>query len=77
MTYDLVIAKIALRIQSAKDDFKKLFINFGPFHTMLSFLKACGKFISGSGLMNLFIDSEILAGECVHVNSQKKFTDIR
>lgn len=61
VTYDLAMAKIALRIQSAEDEFEKLFINFGPFHIMLSFMKAIGKFISGSGLTNILIDSEILA----------------
>lgn len=31
VTYDLAMAKIALRIQSAEDEFQKLFINFGNF----------------------------------------------
>ncbi|GBP09519.1 hypothetical protein EVAR_76538_1 [Eumeta japonica] len=61
VTYDLTMAKIALRIQSAEDEFKNLFISFGPFHIMLSFIKAIGKFISGSGLTTILIDSEILA----------------
>ncbi|XP_063215726.1 uncharacterized protein LOC134527200 [Bacillus rossius redtenbacheri] len=60
-TYDLAMAQIALRIQSAEDEFQKLFINFGPFHIILSFMKAIGSFISGSGLTNILIDSDILA----------------
>lgn len=79
VTYDLAMAKIALRIQSAEAEFQKLFINFGPFHIMLSFFKACGKFISGSGLTNVLIDSEILASGSVgsfvsgkHFNRCKK-----
>ncbi|RVE41875.1 hypothetical protein evm_013483 [Chilo suppressalis] len=79
VTYDLAMAKVALRIQSAEDEFQKLFINFGPFHIMLSFFKACGKFISGSGLTNILIDSEILASGSVssfvsgkHFNRCKK-----
>lgn len=38
VTYDLAMAKIALRIQSAENKFQRLFINFGSFHIMLSFL---------------------------------------
>ena len=79
LTYDLAMAKIALRIQSAKPQFEKLFINFGPFHIMLSFFKAIGKFISGSGLTNILIDSEISASGSVssfltgkHFNRCKK-----
>lgn len=66
VTYDLAMAKIALRIQSAEDEFQKLFINFGSFHIMLSFMKAIGKFISGSGLTNILIDSEILASGSIN-----------
>lgn len=61
VTFDLAMAKIALRIQSADDQFATLFIHLGPFHLMMSFHKAIGKFISGSGLTDVLIDSEVLA----------------
>ncbi|KAG5899222.1 hypothetical protein JTB14_034480 [Gonioctena quinquepunctata] len=59
-TYDVAIAKIALRIQSAEEEFARSFINSGPFHILSSYLKAIGKFIDGSGLVNMLVDSEIL-----------------
>lgn len=66
LAYDLAMAKIASRIQSAEDEFKNLFINFGPFYIMLSYMQAIGKFISGSGLTNILIDSEILASGSIN-----------
>ncbi|KAL7296863.1 hypothetical protein TKK_0010257 [Trichogramma kaykai] len=61
LTYDLAMAKIALRIQSADDTYKNIFINFGAFHIKMSYFKAIGKFISGCGLTNILVDGEILA----------------
>ena len=79
LTYDLAVAKIALRNQSAEDKFKILFIAFGIFHIMMSLHKAIGKFISGSGLLNILIDIEILASGSIftfvtgkHFNRCKK-----
>lgn len=60
VTYDLVMAKIALRIQSAGSQLNKLFIQFGSFHIMLSFFNSIGQFIAGYGLTNILIDSDIL-----------------
>lgn len=40
VTYDLAMAKIPLRIQSAETKFAKLFIHFGSFHTMMSYHKS-------------------------------------
>lgn len=54
-TYDLAIAKIVLRIQSANEKFKNLFIIFETFHILMSLHKAIGKFIKGSGLTNILI----------------------
>lgn len=66
VTYDLAIAKIAFRIQSAEDQFTRLFIHLGPFHVMLSYFKAIGKFISGSGLTNILVETETLANGSVN-----------
>lgn len=75
VTYDLTMAKIARRIQSSGDEFLKLFIHFGCFHTMMSYHKAMGKCIEGSGLVNLLIDSGILAHGSVNtLLGAKNFT---
>lgn len=83
VTYDLAIAKIALRIQSAEDEFKNLFINYGPFHIWMSLHKAIGKFNDGCGLTNILVDSGILANGSVssflsgkHFNRCKKIHPI-
>lgn len=61
VTYDLNMAKYALRIQAAEKEFERLFIKFGTFHIYLAYFKAIGKFINGSGLTSMLIDSQILA----------------
>ncbi|XP_050505694.1 uncharacterized protein LOC126883969 [Diabrotica virgifera virgifera] len=66
VTYDLAIAKIALKIQSAEEEFKNLFIHLGSFHIMLSFFKAVGKFINGCGLTNMLVDAEVLANGSIN-----------
>ena len=58
--------KIALRIQSAEDEFLHPFIHLGPFYILLSYLKAKGKLIIGSGLVNIIVDSGILASGSVN-----------
>ncbi|CAG9762688.1 unnamed protein product [Ceutorhynchus assimilis] len=80
VTYDLAMAKIALRIQSAEPQFSSLFIHFGSFHTMMSYHKAVGKFMDGSGLVNMLIDSGIMANGSAytflkgkHFNRCRKF----
>lgn len=46
LIYDGAIAKVALQIQNtAKDQFKNLFIHLGVFHIMMAYFKAIGKFI--------------------------------
>lgn len=66
ITYNLAITKIALRIQSAEEVFKNLFIHLGAFHIMLSFFKAVGKFINGNGLTNMLVNSGVLADGSVN-----------
>lgn len=65
VTYDLNMAKYAMRIQAAEDAFKNLFIQFGTFHIFLAYFKAIGKFIDGSGLTNMLIASQIIANGSV------------
>ena len=50
ITYDLVIAKIAKKIQNEEpDEFKDVFIMFGAFHIEGSIFSAIGKLIEGFG----------------------------
>ena len=63
VTYDLAIAKVALQIQSVeRPRLNRLFIHFGTFHFDLAYYKGVGKFIENSGVTNIMIDCEILAG---------------
>lgn len=41
--------------------YDKLFIQLGPFHILMSFFKAVGKFISESGLPHVLTESRVLA----------------
>ncbi|GFW87857.1 uncharacterized protein TNCV_1359611 [Trichonephila clavipes] len=66
VTYDLVIAKIALQIQATKNNtFQKLFIHLGAFHIMMSYFKAIGKVINDCGLTTIMVESEMLASGSV------------
>ena len=50
VTYDLAIAKIAMRIQENESPrFDNLFIALGPFHEQMAFFSALGKYIAESG----------------------------
>ncbi|GFW12732.1 uncharacterized protein TNCV_3884421 [Trichonephila clavipes] len=67
VTYDLVIAKIAYKIQStSKPQFNTLFIHLGSFHLMMAFFKAIGVFINESGLSHMMIESNIIASGSVN-----------
>jgi hypothetical protein len=62
VTYDLAIAKVAFCIQSMEaPTYDKIFIQLGPFHILMSFFKAVGKFISESGLPHVLTESGVLA----------------
>ena len=66
VTYYLNIANIALRLQSQlKPKFDNIFIHLGPFHIYMAFFKAIGRFIDGSGLINIPVDCEFLASGSV------------
>lgn len=70
MTYDLAIAKIALKLQATVKHegilkYLKLFIHLGTFHVMLSYFKAIGKMIDGCGLLTIMVESELLASGSV------------
>lgn len=67
VTYDLAIAKMAMQIQSTeKPRFDNLFIHLGGFHIIFAYFKAVGKFIAGCGLMNVAVDTELLASGSVN-----------
>ena len=75
VTYDLVIAKMALQLQSMhKQTFDRLFIHLGPFHIEMSYLKAVGSFIENSGLTNVMVECGLLvAGSVGGFLSAKNF----
>lgn len=51
LTYDLAIAKMAMKIQiTASPKFDDIFINLGAFHIQMAFFKALGKYIDSSGI---------------------------
>ncbi|GFY41711.1 hypothetical protein TNIN_279941 [Trichonephila inaurata madagascariensis] len=61
VTYDLVIAKVALQIQATKkSDFDNLFIHLGAFHIMMAYFKAVGKLIIDCCLTNIMVLSNLL-----------------
>lgn len=63
VTYDLAIAKLAMQIQhTKKPEFDNIFINLGAFHTQMAFFKAIGKYIDSSGLIEILVEAEALAG---------------
>lgn len=69
-TYDLAIAKIAMQIQATeKPDntrFDNIFIHIGSFHIMLSYFKAIGKFVTDCGLMDIAVESQLIASGSVN-----------
>lgn len=75
VTYDLAMAKLALRIQSSEEEFSKLFILLDLFHIEPSFMKVIGKFITG---LVWLTDSQILAsGSVASFLSGKHFNRCR
>ena len=67
VTYDLDVAKTAMRIRSSDmDEFKDLFIMMGSFHIFICFFRAVGKLIEESGLPELLVDSGVLAPGSLH-----------
>ncbi|CAG9760201.1 unnamed protein product [Ceutorhynchus assimilis] len=83
VTYDLGIANKALKIQSDKRPlFDNLFIHIGPFHIMMAYFKAIGKYIDNCGLTNIMVDTELLhplaalAIQIMHYESFVKLTNL-
>lgn len=67
VTYDLAIAREALRIQAKeRPQFNNLFIHLGTFHVMMAYFKAIGKFIDNCGLSNVMVDCGLLASGSVN-----------
>ena len=61
VAYDLCIAKPAMRIQEEESPrFDNLFIEIGPFHFRMSYFASIGYFITGSGLDEIIINSNVL-----------------
>ena len=62
VAYDLQVAKVAKQIQSSlAPAYHNVFIMFGGFHIMLSYLSFLGRIIEGSGVPYLMTESGILA----------------
>lgn len=56
VTYDLAIAKMAMQIQEQeKPQYSNIFVNLRAFHTEMAFFKAIGKYIEGSGLVEILV----------------------
>ncbi|CAH2015292.1 unnamed protein product [Acanthoscelides obtectus] len=67
VSYDLAIAKIALKIQATEGlKFSNLFIHLGSFYLMMAFFKAVGTFIDECGLSHMMIESKIIASGSVN-----------
>lgn len=63
VTYDLAIAKMAMQIQEQeKPLYNKFFVNLGAFHTEMAFFRAIEKYIDSSGLVEILVQAEVLAG---------------
>lgn len=63
VTYDLAIAKLAMQIQlHEKPEFDNVFVNLGAFHMQMAYFKAIGKYIDSSGLVEILVQAEALAG---------------
>lgn len=62
VSYDLAIAKKALKIQKEMSPaYDEIFINLGAFHLEMSFFKAVGKYIDSSGIPEVLINCDLLA----------------
>ena len=61
VTYDLVIAKIAMQIQTTETPtHDKVFVALGAFHIELSFFSALGKYIAESGGPYIFNETKVI-----------------
>ena len=66
VTYDLAIAKMALLIQSQERSlYDDIFVNLDGFHMQMAFFEVIGKYIDSSGLVDILINADVLAGGSV------------
>lgn len=53
---------MAMQLQlQEQPKFNNLFINLGAFHIEMAFFKALGKFIDSSGIVDILVQSEVIA----------------
>lgn len=84
VTYDLAVAKLALRIQSVYSPlYDSVFIHLGFFHVQMAFFHAVGTFIDDSGFSTIMIQSGLIASDSVsgfmlgkHFNRNKRLHPI-
>ena len=63
VSYDLAIAKMALRIQAKEAPlYDNILIAIGAFHIKLAFFNAIGKYVEESGVSYILTEKEVLAG---------------
>jgi len=62
ITKDLAVAKIAYDIiWDSRDKYFEVIMNFGPFHTMCSYMGSIGRMRTGSGLEDILIQFGLCA----------------
>ena len=62
VTYDLAVAKLALKIQDEDaPQYDNVFICFGAFHTMLAYFSGIGFFLAESGGPETLVETGVLA----------------
>ena len=67
VTYDLAIAIMTMQVQeNEKPKFNNIFMNLGAFHMQIAFFKAIGKHINASGLVEILVQAEVLAGDSMN-----------
>ena len=75
VTMDLAAAKLAYDlIWGDQEQFAKVIVNLGPFHTTCSYLGAIGKMMSGSGFEDIVVEAGLCAsGSIEQVMSGKHY----
>ena len=64
--YDSQAAKLAYRIQDRETElYKRLFIDIGAMHFLMAFFGGVGYIITGSGLLEVLVESEVLGSGSV------------
>lgn len=74
VTYDLAVAKEAMRIQREEAPmYKDIFIHLGEFHVEMAYFKAIGKLIDNCGISNILIDCGLIANGSINGFISGKF----